>query len=162
MERQVFTGLTPYSGFVECSDIRLLQSSISHSSTPDLPRPENIYVSRQNTPRRALSNEQELEGALSSNGFKVVYAEKLSLQEQMRVFRRATSIVAPHGAGLANLIWSEQPCRVVEIFPHGMHNDCYARLAASLGFRYRPITCSPSPPAAGKISIPAVLEAAVS
>jgi hypothetical protein len=159
IRRQVFTGLTPYSGFVEASDIQLLKSSISNLAAPRSPETSSIYVSRQNTPKRPLANEPELEEALSSNGFEVVCTERLSLKEQIEMFRRATCVVAPHGAGLANLVWGEEPCKVVEIFPYGMHNDCYARLAASLDFGYRPIACGPSSAAAGLIDIAAVLDA---
>jgi hypothetical protein len=157
----VFTGLSPYSGFVEPSDLHLLKASISDRLASSPSGRDNIYVSRRNTPRRGLANEDELERVLSKNGFKIVYAEHMSFEEQIDTFRRARSVVAPHGAGLANLIWCQGPSSVVEIFAHGMHNDCYARLAVSLGFRYRPVSCGPCPSSAGRIDIPAVLEAAL-
>ena len=161
LRRHVFTGLPPYSGFVQPSDIQLLKTSISSSLASNVAGREDIYVSRKNTPRRALDNENELERHLAAKGFQVVYAERMSFQEQIEVFRRARTVVAPHGAGLANLIWCEGPSKVIEVFAHGMHNDCYARLAVSLGSRYTPISCSPCPPTAGRIDVSAVLEAAL-
>ena len=159
LRQHVFTGLSPYSGFVDPSDLQLLKTSIS-SLAPGLVEPDDIYVSRRNTPRRGLANEAELERVLITKGFKIVYAEQLSFREQIDTFRRAKSVIAPHGAGLANLTWCEEFPSVVEIFAYGMHNDCYARLAVSLGYGYRPVSCGPCPQTAGRIDIPAVLEAA--
>lgn len=157
----VFTGISPYSGFVDSCDIQSLRSSIANHVAPVSPNRQDVYVSRKNTPRRALNNEGELEEALTAIGFKTVYAEQLSLREQIEVFRQARCVVAPHGAGLANLVWCDKPSGVIEIFAHGMHNDCYARLAVSMGSRYRPISCDPYPSSAGQINIRAVLQAAM-
>jgi hypothetical protein len=55
-------------------------------------------------------NETEVESGLKSYGFKTYLLEKMSLREQVILFAQAKIVIAPHGAGLTNLIFS-QPAR---------------------------------------------------
>lgn len=63
-----------------------------------------------------------------------------SLEETMDLFSRATVVVAPHGAGLANLLWTKPGTVVVEgiCFNTGLTttNLCYVTLAHILGQVY--------------------------
>ncbi|MBC6607476.1 oligosaccharide flippase family protein [Hymenobacter sp. BT188] len=101
----------------------------------------DIYISRRYAPRRAMVNEVELENALRERGFEIVYCEKLSFAEQIHLFSQARTVVALHGAGLSNITWAPKGLRVLEVFPNGYFNDCYARLAIQLGFAYSYATC---------------------
>lgn len=101
-----------------------------------------IYVSRRKSRRRRLAGEELLEARLREKGFVILHLEELSFREQIAVFSGAEVVVATHGAGLSNLVWSEAPCRVVEIFPHNYILDCYAWLSFSLGLDYRYVICS--------------------
>ncbi|UFS69299.1 glycosyltransferase family 61 protein [Geomonas sp. RF6] len=103
---------------------------------------ENLYVSRRRSRRRRLAGEDLLEGKLRDLGFTVLHCEELSFAEQVHAFHRAKTVVATHGAGLSNLVWSEAPCRVVEIFPKNYILDCFSWLSFSLGFDYRYVICS--------------------
>jgi len=67
----------------------------------------------------------------------VVVAETLDLADQIKLFSSAGGIVGLHGAGLANMIWAPPGCRIVELFPPGVFNDCYGRLALTCGHSYR-------------------------
>lgn len=100
-----------------------------------------IYVSRRKSPKRALDNERDLEVALERVGYRIVFAEDLSLRDQMALFASADVIVSPHGAGLANIVWSRHGALLVEIFPADAFNDCYARLAGRLGINYDHFNC---------------------
>jgi hypothetical protein len=60
-----------------------------------------------------------------------------ALTETMRVFRQAVMVVAPHGAGLSNLIFTEPGTIVLEGLCEPPHtNMCYTRLSHLLGLRY--------------------------
>ena len=54
-----------------------------------------------------MVNEAELEEALTEIGFAVVKPETMSAPEQIKVFSCAKIIVAPTGAGLANLLYEK-------------------------------------------------------
>ena len=110
------------------------------------PTGARLYISRRRSRLRPLTGEERLEEELAAQGFQVVFAEELSFAEQIRVFHRARIIVSPHGAGLANLVWGGQVERVIELFPSGYFNDCYAVLAAQLGCRHSYVVCNGGAP----------------
>ncbi len=75
-----------------------------------------IFISRAGGNRRCILNEEELLPILKRRGFEIFALEKLSFAEQVALFRDAEYVVAPHGAGLANLVFAPSSCRVLEIF----------------------------------------------
>jgi capsular polysaccharide biosynthesis protein len=155
----VMPRLEIHSGFVHPHDIQLLRNAFK-TKVPfeSAGRDAYLYVSRSKAPRRRLGNEQTLEEKLSSIGFRIVHAEEMSFQDQIAVFSKARFIVAPHGAGLSNIVWADSPCRILEIFPSEMSNDCYARLAVSLGLEYDYVVCEADVSSSGRIRIADVLE----
>jgi Glycosyltransferase 61 len=59
---------------------------------------------------------------------------------QWQVFARAKLVVAPHGAGLANLLACPLHIDVVEMLGEGIDRElCYLHLALALGLRYHPV-----------------------
>ncbi|MDR0580467.1 MAG: glycosyltransferase family 61 protein [Campylobacteraceae bacterium] len=86
-----------------------------------------IYISRKNAKCRRILNEEELINFLKSEGYVVIYLEKMSFLEQAKVFFSAKRIVSPHGAGLANLIFISPKCTIVEI-----RNNCFTKVFWSL------------------------------
>lgn len=148
----------PFSGFVHPDIPALLRRTFAHLLVTSAPRPA-IYVSRRRAARRALSGEDELEERLVARGFQVVFAEDLTLPEQIRLFASARAVVAPHGAGLTNLLWADRPGLVVEIHPLGTFNDCYARLALDRGLDYRYADAETSDASgSGRVPVRAVLD----
>lgn len=75
-----------------------------------------IYVSRAAARQRRLLNEGELTAMLTAYGFKVVAPETLPVRQQISLFAEADAIVAPHGAGLANLAFCAPGAKVIELF----------------------------------------------
>ncbi len=104
---------------------------------PSRQRPKRaIYIDRRASPLRRLLNEDETIAVLTSHGVEPVRPETLSLVEQARLFQSATTILAPHGAGLANLVFASPRTRVIELMPSGAVNWCYRHLAAACGHNY--------------------------
>jgi hypothetical protein len=103
-----------------------------------LKRDRNIYISRKGT--RKVLNEKEL---LEKIGFEEVVLENLSVLEQAKVFAEARSIVAPHGAGLTNLVFCEEGTKVIEIFSPSYINLCYFRIASQRGLTYHSLLGTP-------------------
>lgn len=70
--------------------------------------PAIIYLSRRNMSRnkfRDVTNSAEIEDYIRSIGGNVVFPEKLTVAEQIRLFHSADCIVAAAGATLANLLF---------------------------------------------------------
>ncbi len=91
-------------------------------------KPKKIYVSRKSANGRRVVNEEEMFAVLKNKGYELVELEKLSFKEQVKLFSNATHVIAPHGAGLVNLVFSKKIKFVVEIF-----NKSWSRVFWSLG-----------------------------
>ena len=66
----------------------------------------------------------------------MVCFEYLPFVEQLKIIQGADVIVAPHGAGLANIIVARPGAKIVEIMTQEWANSCYGHLAVSLGLDY--------------------------
>ncbi len=97
-------------------------------SAHDFPR--RIYVDRRGAAQRVLENEDEIVRGLRSCGIVAVRPETLSFADQVRLFRKAELIVAPHGAGLTNIGFAKPGCRVLELHMDAYVHWCYRHLAA--------------------------------
>ena len=98
--------------------------------------PERIYLSRRSATRRRLVNEAELEARLEEMGVACVQPEMMSVAEQAASFSAAKWVVAPHGAGLANMVFAPIGALLVELFHPDKQNQTYRNLAAACGLRY--------------------------
>lgn len=101
-------------------------------------RTKRILVSRSEAQKRRLINEDELLEALVPFGFERQVLEALPLREQATLFARTELVVAPHGAGLTNLLYAPGARGVVEIFATrtSQHLRHYRMLAAALEIPY--------------------------
>jgi capsular polysaccharide biosynthesis protein len=116
-------------------------SILSHLPPAEDDGPERVVVSRRKAPGRRVVNEGAMMDLLSRFGFVSRVLEDLSFTEQVRLFARTRLVVAPHGAGLANMIFSNE-LSVVELYGSYV-NSSFFTLAASLGFRYGCLKCEP-------------------
>ena len=62
--------------------------------------------------------------------------ETLTVDEQIRHFAEAEFVIAPHGAGLANLLFCQPSTVLVELMPSHYVNWAMRRIAAVRGIRY--------------------------
>lgn len=100
---------------------------------------ERLYLTREKARRRRVANEAELWAELQPRGFVKVALEDLSWAEQIAALRAARVVVAPHGAGLANLVFCEPGTRVVELVNRAYFNPVFWRLATLRGLDYRAV-----------------------
>ena len=79
---------------------------------------------------------------LKRHQFEIIETEEMSVAEQVRLFSQAESIVAPHGAGQANMLFASTRCKNLELLEPRWASDGHAyvfwALAETLGqcFRY--------------------------
>lgn len=98
---------------------------------------KRLYVNRRDTRKRNVMNESLLEAALASRGFESVTMADYPFTEKVRLFASADVIVAPHGAGLANIAFCAPDTVIVEI--KGEHWDApiFDDVSRAIGLRYR-------------------------
>lgn len=123
------------TGDVEAKSLNWVRSQhvTQLSSTKALSR---IYVSRAHARCRNVVNEGELIRALEIQDFQVVFAESLTLDEQITMFSNAEAVVAPHGAGLTNILWMCPDTLVIELFEPTTLRRCYWSMSTALSLRY--------------------------
>jgi capsular polysaccharide biosynthesis protein len=90
---------------------------------PEGPSPERIYITRGGVGRRPIVNESEVEKFLAARGISVIKPEELSFAKQAAIFRNASLIVAPHGAGLVHLNFCREGTRVIELATKPWHRS---------------------------------------
>lgn len=92
-----------------------------------------LYVSRKDSPRRSIENEDEVIRYLEARGFVSLELSRLTVAEQINVFASVDVVVGSHGAGLTNTIYCDQSTRVVELMPRSYQNPCFLRIGQVLG-----------------------------
>jgi hypothetical protein len=98
---------------------------------------ERLFISRSMAKSRRIVNESEIDEVLVRHGFRKIFLERLPILEQFSLFSTASHIIAPHGAGFANLVFASEGARVMELFARGFLNSCYWTLSNYLGIEYQ-------------------------
>lgn len=139
VDELIVPALPGWVGCVNAAHVQRLVDFVAPIQTSPAFSPERIYISRALAKRRHVVNESAVMAALLPKGFICVHLEHLSWAEQIALFRGAKTVVAPHGAGLANLIFSRPSARVIECFSHDYVNGCFAQLADVCALNYSSI-----------------------
>jgi hypothetical protein len=135
LEQQVLAGRSDGNWFAHPNDILRLRrfgSDLVDEARSDSKR---IYVSRRFS-QRSMPGEEELELLLARADFKIVFLEQLTWPEQISLFRGADFVVGAHGAGLANLVFSDPDTTLLELTSGAMYNRCYEWLCHASGNQY--------------------------
>jgi len=103
----------------------------------------DYVVLLQRSSKRYLSQHSAIEAMLKDmsrvfNLTYVLYSDNPvpTMQRTLDVFRRALLVVAPHGAGLSNLVFAPRGVFVVEVLSRSEVNLCYMSLCYDLGQRW--------------------------
>lgn len=106
---------------------------------------EYIYISRQGEKDgKNVHNDRSVIGfgkfkkLIESYGFQIVQAEKYSFEEQIQLFNSAKVIMGPHGAGLTNMVFADDPL-VIELFPDSKVIPLFSYLSDVLEFDYQAV-----------------------
>lgn len=109
-------------------------SNLNENTSKKVSFSPRILISRSQKNGRHIINENEVLEALKPLGFVSYKMEDISFSDQVRLFANAEIVIAPHGAGLANIIFSKN-LTVIELFGTFVF-PCFFVLSKSLGFRY--------------------------
>jgi hypothetical protein len=100
------------------------------------PRRRKVYISRLGAARRRLVNEEDVWSLLEPRGFERVRMEEMTFEQQVDLMRETAVLVAPHGAGLTNMLFCPKGTHVVEIADLGFPNPNFYAVASAVGHRY--------------------------
>lgn len=98
--------------------------------------PKKILVMRKKEFGRHFINEHKLINYLKKFDFQEVYLEDLSFENQVNLFNNALIIVAAHGAGLTNLIFSSSKTTLIEFFNNKYINPCFSHITNIKNIRH--------------------------
>jgi Glycosyltransferase 61 len=102
---------------------------------PIEPRGERLYLRRRGA-RRYVREERNLRMLLERYGFRTLEPGDFPFRDQIDAVRGASAIVAPHGAGLTNILFAPNECRLLELFASRGGTTTYEVLAGTLGQHY--------------------------
>ena len=105
------------------------------------PRPSThdriVLVSRAQARKgRRIVDEAALSRRLAPFGVETIALEDLTIAEQVALFHDARLVIAPHGAGLVNLLFAHD-ADVIELFPDAQMWPHYALISAQVGLRHQ-------------------------
>lgn len=107
-------------------------------SLPKKQFPSKFILSRRNASGRKILNEQYLLDGMEDKEFRIIEMEDLSFEDQVHLFYNSQFVIATHGAGLANIVFSKK-ITVIELFPADRNSRdaiCFAQLSSVLGFHH--------------------------
>jgi hypothetical protein len=95
---------------------------------------QGIFISRSLLARnkRAMICEPLLEDLAQSKGLKVIHPQQLSIQQQIKVYSSASTIIGQAGSGLHNILFAQDGCNLIGIDSgeHVLMNDSLCALMA--------------------------------
>jgi capsular polysaccharide biosynthesis protein len=97
-----------------------------------------LYVSRAKCAGRGIFNEPAVLSLLEPLGFKVVYPESYSFEEQVFLFSNAECVVGEHGSGMFNSVFCNSGAIVIDLFPASVNTNLY-RALLPLGINYHAV-----------------------
>lgn len=118
---------------------RKIRSAISGG--PEVTNSKKIYISRQEAETgRKVINIDKLNNVLESYGFESVVLESMSSARQFEIIAGSDMIIGPHGAGLVNMIFANDPV-IIELLPDSHIKPSFYMISNIIGFEYRCIVC---------------------
>jgi capsular polysaccharide biosynthesis protein len=112
----------------------LRENFLKHKA--DIPVISKLYISRSKARYRKVTNEEDVLECLTKFGFTPVWLEEHNFATQIALFSNAEYIVAPHGAGLTNLMWCNSSAKILELFSPNYVNVCFWAIANQIGLEY--------------------------
>jgi len=104
--------------------------------TQDFVVPERVFIKRTKTPRRNVINQQQATEILSEIGVEPVDFTFKNCLQQVAIFRRSKLIIAPHGAALTNLVFSDKDQSLLELFSVNCRPTCFINMASQHNVTY--------------------------
>jgi hypothetical protein len=101
--------------------------------------PTHVLISRKKARERRITNEDELMLHLAPIGFKQIFCEDLTFEQQVNLFRNVKVVISTHGAALSNLLFAPEQTTLIELFPKNRNirdGVCFAQISAILNHNH--------------------------
>jgi hypothetical protein len=95
-----------------------------------------VYISRGLASYRRVLNEADVIQLLRRHGFEEVRFEQLSMGEQAESMASCEAVVAPHGAGLSNIVFCSPGTKIIEIFSPELVTGYFWKLSNQMDLDY--------------------------
>ena len=106
--------------------MKIIRSNILGADETDTPSPTKLYVSRNlDANDRILLNEEDVIKIAIEHGFVVIHPGLMSFAEQVRVFGNAQHVIGNLGAGLTNIVFSNDGLKLLAITSEHMMDDFF-------------------------------------
>jgi len=130
-----------YCGNPSKEDIELIRNTLhinDNVNLEDNETPIGIIIKRDMNSVRSIINFDNIVMLIKEKfpEKKWVIFEHLSIKDSITLFKKADIIVAPHGAGLSNMIFSAKGIHILEYVIENEPNLCYWHLSELLGNNY--------------------------
>jgi hypothetical protein len=125
---KVVKGVTP-DNLANAREIYLRAAN----TIPEAKTRGRLYISRARATSRRILNEPDLLRLIEPHGYRSIAMEKLSMAEQLALFRDAEAIISPTGAALAHLHLCRPDTRLLILMPVGCDDYLYRDMARTVG-----------------------------
>jgi len=98
-----------------------------------------VSIGRTDAVERRIANDEALGGLLDAYGFVKFDPAHHPMRHNISVFAGADVIVGPHGAGLSDIVFSED-AQIIELHGHRL-DTVYGTIAEQIGSRYTRLRC---------------------
>tara|TARA_B100001027_G_scaffold119395_1_gene82423 strand:+ start:82 stop:1161 length:1080 start_codon:yes stop_codon:yes gene_type:complete len=102
---------------------------------------KKIFIDRSDSKNKhcKLINNEEIKKFLIKKSYKCIKLSKLTFSEQVSVFKNCNKVIAPHGAGLTNIVFCRKDTKIVEIIPKDNSNKLFKRISRINNLNYKSI-----------------------
>lgn len=118
----------------------LRRSFLPHGSPHSDTLPKRFYIIRDGY-TRGVTNEMEVRTFFTSRGWALIAPEKLSIPDQIALFRDAEAIAGLHGSAFTNLLWCSPGTQVMELVPENFMAAAFEWLARANGLSHNYLVC---------------------
>jgi len=140
--------LSTWSHFIDPIVIDFLRKEFLKSTKPSR-FGKRLYISRQRSTGRRLSNEAEVLDVLEPLGFETVFCEDISFEDQVAMFAQADVILGAHGSDLSNVLFCRRGTKILELFGSQFLNTNIWTTANLVGAEYGHLIEKSPKPAGG-------------
>lgn len=141
--KSCYTTNITFSGKPSKYELELVRNYLVDKNIFKIKKQElGVIIYRIEDERRIL-NHNEMLNYLNNkySDIKWVVFHTMLFLDTIDLFSKAKIIIAPHGAGLTNMMFSPTGCNIIELIPYSDPNECYYHLSSMLDHKYYCIVC---------------------